>query len=105
MLYFDWTYLLIIPGLLLGLWAQQQVNSAYQRYSRVATRLSRPASEVVDELLRRNVNNVVSVGRVSGKLTDHYDPTKETLNLSDGVYGSASVAALGIAAHEAGHAM
>lgn len=105
MLYFDWTYLLIIPGLLLGLWAQQQVNSAYQRYSRVATRLSRPASEVVDELLRRNGNNVVSVGRVSGKLTDHYDPTKETLNLSDGVYGSASVAALGIAAHEAGHAM
>ncbi len=105
MLYFDWTYLLIIPGLLLGLWAQSQVNSAYQRYSRVPTRLNRPASEVVDDLLRRNGNNVVSVGHVSGQLTDHYDPSKETLNLSDGVFNSASVAALGIAAHEAGHAM
>ena len=105
MFYFDWTYLLIIPGLLLGLWAQSRVKSAYQEYSRVATRLGRPASQVAAELLRRNGNNVVRVGRVSGQMTDHYDPGKELLNLSDGVYGSASVAALGIAAHEAGHAM
>lgn len=105
MFYFDWTYILIIPGLLLGLWAQHKVNSAYQRYARVGTRLGRPASEVVQELLRRNGNGEVRVGRVSGQLTDHYDPAREVLNLSDGVYGSASVAALGIAAHEAGHAM
>ena len=105
MFYMDWTYLLVIPGLLLGLWAQSQVNSAYQKYSSVGTRLGQPASAMVQDLLRRNGNNVVSVGRVSGNLTDHYDPSKETLNLSDGVYGSSSVAALGIAAHEAGHAM
>ena len=105
MFYMDWTYLLIIPGLLLGLWAQSQVSSAYQKYSAVGTRLGQPASQMVQDLLRRNGNNVVSVGRVSGNLTDHYDPSKETLNLSDGVYGSSSVAALGIAAHEAGHAM
>lgn len=105
MIYFDWTYLLIIPGLLLGMWAQHKVNSAYQEYSRVSTRLGRPASEVVAELLRRNGNHAVSVGRVSGQLTDHYDPGREVLNLSEGVYGSGSVAALGIAAHEAGHAM
>lgn len=105
MFFYDWTYLLIIPGLLLGLWAQSQVNSAYQRYSRVDTRLGRPASVMVQELLRRNGNNVVTVGRVSGNLTDHYNPADETLKLSDGVYGSSSVAALGIAAHEAGHAM
>ena len=105
MFYFDWTYLLLIPGLLLGLWAQSRVKGAYQEYSRVATRLGRPASQVAAELLRRNGNNVVRVGRVSGQMTDHYDPGKELLNLSDGVYGSSSVAALGIAAHEAGHAM
>lgn len=105
MFYFDWTYFLIIPGLLLGMWAQHKVNSAYQEYSRVGTRLGRPASEVVAELLRRNGNSAVRVGRVGGQLTDHYDPGKELLNLSEGVYGSGSVAALGIAAHEAGHAM
>ena len=104
-MYLDWTYLLIIPGLLLGLWAQSQVSSAYQKYSAVPTRLGQPASLMAQDLLRRNGNNVVTVGRVSGNLTDHYDPAREVLNLSDGVYGSSSVAALGIAAHEAGHAM
>lgn len=105
MFYWDWTYILIIPGLLLGLWAQHKVNSAYQEYSRVPTRLGRSASDVVAELLRRNGNHAVTVGRVAGNLTDHYNPGNETLNLSEGVYGSASIAALGIAAHEAGHAM
>lgn len=105
MFLYDWTYLLIIPGLLLGLWAQHKVNSAYREYSKVATRLGRPASEVVAELLRRNGNTAVRVGHISGQLTDHYNPADETLNLSDGVYNSVSVAALGIAAHEAGHAM
>lgn len=105
MFFWDWTYILVIPGLILGLWAQHKVNSAYREYSRIATRLGRPANQVVDDLLRRNGNNKVRIGRVSGNLTDHYNPTDETLNLSEGVYGSASVAALGIAAHEAGHAM
>ena len=104
-MYLDWTYLLLIPGMILGLWAQSKVNSAYQKYSGVPTRLGKPASVMVQDLLRRNGNSVVSVGRVSGSLTDHYDPSKEVLNLSEGVYGSSSVAALGIAAHEAGHAM
>ena len=103
--YMDWTYLLIIPGLILGLWAQHQVNSAYRRYGQVQTRLGRTACEVAQDLLRRNGNSVVRVGRVQGQLTDHYDPAKEVLNLSEGVYGSSSVAALGVAAHEAGHAM
>lgn len=103
--YLDWTYLLIIPGLILGLWAQSRVNGAYEKYAKVGTRQGRPASEVAMELLRRNGNNNVTLGRVSGNLTDHYNPATETLNLSEGVYGSSSVAALGIAAHEAGHAM
>ena len=105
MFYFDWTYMLIIPGMLLGLWAQHKVKSTYAEYSRIPTRLGRGAAGVVDDLLRRNGNNKVRFGRVSGQMTDHYNPGNETLNLSDGVYASNSVAALGIAAHEAGHAM
>ena len=105
MFYWDWTYLLIIPGLILGIWAQSKVNSAYQKYSRVQTRLGWAASDMVQDLLRRNGNNVVTIGRVAGNLTDHYNPADETLKLSEGVYDSSSVAALGIAAHEAGHAM
>ncbi len=105
MFFWDWTYILIFPGLILGLWAQYRVKSTYEKYSRVGTRLGAPASRMVADLLRRNGNHAVSVGRVSGSLTDHYDPSKEVLNLSEGVYGSSSVAALGIAAHEAGHAM
>ncbi len=104
-MYLDWTYLLILPGLLLGLWAQSRVNGAYRKYSRVGTRVGRSAADVVMELLRRNGNDRVSLGHVAGELTDHYNPANETLNLSDGVYHSSSVAALGIAAHEAGHAM
>lgn len=105
MFYYDWTYLLIIPGLLLGLWAQFKVKNAYAEYSKIPTRLGRSAAIVVDDLLRRNGNNKVRIGRVSGELTDHYNPADETLKLSDGVFGSNSIAALGIAAHEAGHAM
>ncbi|MBQ3157965.1 MAG: zinc metallopeptidase [Clostridia bacterium] len=105
MFFYDWTYLLIIPGLILGIWAQSKVKSTYAEYSRVPTRLGRSAATVVDDLLRRNGNNKVRIGRVSGELTDHYNPGNETLNLSDGVFASNSVAALGIAAHEAGHAM
>lgn len=105
MFFYDWTYLLIIPGLILGIWAQSKVKSAYAEYSRIPTRLGRSAAMVVDELLRRNGNSKVRIGRVNGELTDHYNPGNETLNLSDGVYASNSIAALGIAAHEAGHAM
>lgn len=103
--WYDWTYLLVIPGLLLGIWAQFRVKSIYAEYSRVPTRLGRSAASVVDDALRRQGNSHVRIGRVSGELTDHYNPANETLNLSDGVFASDSVAALGIAAHEAGHAM
>lgn len=105
MFFWDWTYLLLIPGLVLGVWAQAKVNSAYSKYSRVASQLGRPASQVVADLLRRNGNDAVQVTSVAGNLTDHYNPATETLALSQGVYGSTSIAALGIAAHEAGHAM
>lgn len=104
-MYLDSTYVLVLIGLLLGLWAQSSVRSAYRSASQVMTRQGRPASEVVMELLHRNGNDTVVLGRVGGEMTDHYNPATGTLNLSDGVYDSASAAALGIAAHEAGHAM
>ena len=100
---YDWLY--ILPGLLLGLWAQFKVKSAYAKYSRVRSISGRPASEVVRDLLRENNNGGVRVELTQGTLTDHYDPRQEVLRLSDGVYNSNSLAALGIAAHEAGHAM
>lgn len=105
MFYYDWTYLLIIPGLLLGLWAQAKVKSTYAYWRQVPTRQGRAAYSVADDLLRRNGNNQVRIFQTQGELTDHYDPSNETLKLSQGVYASSSVAALGIAAHEAGHAM
>lgn len=103
--YWDWTYILLIPGLILGLIAQMKVKSAYAQCSRIPARCGMTASEMVTDLLRQNGNTRVRVGRISGELTDHYDPAKEELKLSDGVYEGTSVAALGIAAHEAGHAM
>jgi len=91
--------------LILGLIAQAKVKSAYAQCSRIPAKCGLTASQMVADLLRRNGNTRVRVGHVSGELTDHYDPSKEVLNLSDGVYSSNSIAAMGIAAHEAGHAM
>lgn len=105
MFYWDWTMLLMIPGLLLGLWAQMKVTGAYKNYSQVRTRRGVPANEVARELLSSSGNGNVTVQGVQGQLTDHFDPRSHTLRLSDGVFGSGSIAAIGIAAHECGHAM
>lgn len=105
MFYFDWTMALLIPGLLLGLWAQFRVSSAYKRYGKVRTRRGVPAREVARDLLIASGNPGVSIGHIGGQLTDHFDPRNKTLGLSDGVYDSDSIAAIGIAAHECGHAM
>lgn len=103
--YFDPTYLLVIPGLILGLWAQAKVKSTYHKYSRIPTGRGQSAAQVVGRLLAQEGAGHVQISRTRGTLTDHYDPKTNTLRLSEGVYDSASVAALGIAAHEAGHAL
>ena len=105
MYYFDSTYLLVIAALVLALIAQGMVRSAYNKYAKVPTQRGMPAAQVASDILRQNGNDVVKVQATEGTLTDHYDPRNETLSLSEGVYNSSSVAALGIAAHEAGHAM
>lgn len=102
---YDITILFMLPGLLLGLWAQMRVKSAYAKYSRMPTRAGLPAHEAVRRLLRQNGAEQITVTETAGELTDHFDPRTDTLRLSQGVYHSTSVAALGIAAHEAGHAL
>lgn len=105
MFYFDWTMLIVIPGLLLGLWAQHRVSSAFARYSSVHSRSGCTADAVARSLLDRGGCGLVNVARTSGSLTDHYDPKANVLRLSQDVYNSSSVAAIGVAAHECGHAM
>lgn len=103
--YYDWTMILVIPGLLLGLYAQFKVKSTFDRYSRVRTRSGLTAEAAARMLLSRGGSTNVTISRVNGSLTDHYDPSSKTLRLSDTVYGSDSVAAVGVAAHECGHAL
>lgn len=103
--YYDWTMILVIPGLLLGLYAQFKVKSTFDRYSRVRTRSGLTAEQAARMLLSRGGSANVTISRVNGSLTDHYDPRSNTLRLSDSVYGSDSVAAVGVAAHECGHAL
>lgn len=103
--YFDPTTLLILPALLLAMWAQFRVQSTFRKYSDVPSAQGWTAAEMAADLLARNGLGDVRVERVRGSLTDHYDPRTNTLRLSDTVYGSTSLAALGVAAHECGHAM
>jgi len=97
--------LIIIPGLLLSMLASYWVRSAYGKYAKLATRSGITAAEMAARMLREAGATDVRIERVRGELTDHYDPREKVLRLSDGVYASTSVAALGIAAHECGHAM
>ncbi len=103
--YFFSYWWLVIPALLLGLYAQARVRSTYARYGKVRTASGLSAAEVARRILDANGLGEVPVERVPGLLTDHYDPRVRILRLSEGVYASPSIAALGVAAHEAGHAI
>lgn len=105
MFYFDWTMLLVLPGLLLGMWAQARVRSAFDKYSRVRSQKGLTAEEVSRRLLDRSGNTGVTITGTAGSLTDHYDPSGNILRLSQTVLGNTSIAAIGVAAHECGHAM
>ncbi len=99
-------YLLFsLPALLLGLWAQFKVQNSFRKYSQVRTYTGLTGAEVARRMLDSNGLNNVKVEQVAGMLSDHYDPRAKVLRLSQGVYASNSVAAAGIAAHEAGHAV
>ena len=103
--YWDPTYILVLIGALLSVGASALVNRTFNRYSSVYARSGLTGAQAAQKLLHSQGIYDVAIQRVSGKLTDHYDPRNKTLNLSDAVYASTSVAAVGVAAHECGHAI
>lgn len=104
-MYFDPTYLIILPALIFAMIAQIKVKSAFEENSRVFSRRGLTAYQAVREILDSNGLYNVMIEHVGGDLTDHYDPRSNVIRLSDSVYNSTSVAAIGVAAHEAGHAI
>ena len=102
----DMTYIvLVLPAILLGLWAQMRVQGTYARYSRVRASRGITADQAARMILDMNGLRNIPIQRISGSLTDHYDPKAQVVRLSDSVYGSPSIAAIGVAAHEVGHAV
>ncbi len=106
MFFMDPLYLLVIGvGLALSLWAQFKVKSTFAKYSRIGTRSQMTGADVARAILAENGIHDVEVVPIQGKMTDHYDPRQKVLRLSEPVYGSRSLAAFGVAAHEVGHAI
>lgn len=103
--YYDPTYILVLIGALICIIASGRVNSVFNRYSQVRSHSGMTGRETAEKILRANGIHDVTVQHISGNLTDHYDPRNKTLSLSDATYQSASVAAIGVAAHECGHAV
>lgn len=103
--YFDSTYILVLPAIILAVIAQGKVSSTFNKYSRVPSRIGMTGAEAARRIMELNGIYDVSIERVAGNLTDHYDPSKKVLRLSDNVYSSSSIAAIGVAAHETGHAI
>ena len=103
---FDWTYLVIVlPCILLSMWASSSVNSTFKRYSNVLSSRRLTGAEAAQRVLSANGVTGVRIEQVSGNLTDHYDPRTNVIRLSSSVHSSTSVAAIGVACHEAGHAV
>lgn len=103
---FDWTYIyIVLPCFILAMIASARVNSTFRKYSKQISMRHITGSEAAMRVLRANGISNVRIERISGNLTDHYDPKANVIRLSDGVYNSPSTAAIGVACHEAGHAV
>lgn len=105
MFYYDPTYILVLIGAVICIWASSRVNSVFNKYAQVRSHSGMTGREAAEKILHANGIYDVQVQHVSGNLTDHYDPRNKTLSLSDATYQSSSVAAIGVAAHECGHAV
>lgn len=103
--FFDSTFLLIIPGLVLALWAQSKVRNAYNKWSCIRSKSGMTGADIAKLILTGHRLSDIPIREIQGELTDNYDPIKKRLNLSEDVFEGDSVAAAGIAAHEAGHAI
>lgn len=105
-MFFDYTYVVyVLPALLLAMWASSRVNSTFRRYQDQRSRRGVTGADAARAVLDSGGLRDVRIERVSGNLTDHYDPRDNVIRLSDSVYGNTSTAAIGVAAHEAGHAL
>ena len=105
-MYIDLTYIvLVLPAVLLSLWASWNVNSTYRRYSQNSNSRGLTAAEAARRVLNANGLSNVPIECIPGELTDHYDPSANVVRLSEGVFGSCSTAAIGVACHEVGHAI
>ena len=103
---FDWTYIvLVLPCIIFSMWASSSVNNTFKRYAKKFSSRRITGAQAAQRVLSHNGVSGVRIERVSGNLTDHYDPRTNVIRLSDSVYDSTSVAAIGVAAHEAGHAV
>ena len=104
--YFDKTYLIfILPAIIISFIASARVNSAFAKYSKIGNRRAITGAQAAYNVLASHGITNVRIEHVSGRLTDHFDPRTNTIRLSDAVYNSATIAAVGVAAHEAGHAV
>lgn len=103
--FFDPTIILVLIGVVISMWASARVNSTFSRYNKVRSATGMTGADVAKRLLNNQGIYDVTVRKVAGNLTDHYDPRTKTVNLSESVHDSTSVAAIGVAAHECGHAM
>ena len=103
--YFDPTYLILIPAILISAWAQFKVSSTFNKYSTVRSTNGYTGAQVARILLNNAGLQDVEIQQVPGRLSDHYDPRAKVLRLSSDVYGGSSVASIGVAAHEVGHAI
>lgn len=104
-MFFHWSYLLLIPGMLLTFWAQSNIKGTYQRYSQVQSSLGMTGAQVAKTILSKMNIRDVKVEPIAGQLTDHYDPSAKAVRLSEGIYNSSSLAAAAVAAHECGHVL
>ena len=103
--YFDWYYFLLIPVMIFALWAQMRVSTTFNKYQQQHNRRNITGAEAARRVLSASGVSGVAVEQVAGTLTDHYDPKANVIRLSSAVYGSTSTAAVGVACHEAGHAV
>ena len=103
--YFDPTWIILLPALILSIWAQSRVNYTFRKYSQVSNRFGYTGADVARRILDMNGLFSVRIERVHGNLTDHFDPKTNVVRLSDATYDSTSVGAIGVAAHEVGHAV
>lgn len=104
-MFYHWSYLILIPGTLITLWAQNNIKSTYNRYSQINSTMGMTGADVAKTILQQMGVTDVSIESIGGQLSDHYDPNAKAVRLSQGIYNSTSLAAAAVAAHECGHVL